>query len=109
MSASHSTRRQAGVRLEKSWKTACRLAQTDHAFFHDLRRTTLTNMMEAGFTEKEVMEISGHKTGSVFDHHCIVSERWLKQLGERLETHLEFQESETLESDAGIRQKLRSQ
>jgi hypothetical protein len=26
------------------WKTACRLAQTDHAFFHDLRRTTLTKL-----------------------------------------------------------------
>jgi integrase len=66
----------------------CALAGVDNTLFHDLRRTALTNMIEAGFSEKEAMEISGHKTRSVFDRYHIVSDRRLKQLGERLEAHL---------------------
>lgn len=68
---------------EKSWATAVALAGADEALFHDLRRTALTNMIEAGFSEKEAMEISGHKTRAVFDRYHIVSERRLNQLGER--------------------------
>jgi len=72
----------------KSWFTACALAGADEALFHDLRRTALTNMIEAGFSEKEAMEISGHKTRAVFDRYHIVSDRRLKQLGERMEAHM---------------------
>jgi hypothetical protein len=61
-------------------------------------------MIEAGFTEKEAMEISGHKTRSVFDRYHIVSERRFKQLAERLEGHLKTKDSEVLGSDAGLRQ-----
>jgi integrase len=79
---------------EKSWKTACALAEVDNTLFHDLRRTALTNMIEAGFSEKEAMEISGHKTRSVFDRYHIVSDRRLKQLGERLGAHLRRKDEE---------------
>lgn len=81
---------------EKSWKTACGLARVDNALFHDLRRTALTNMIEAGFSEKEAMEVSGHKTRSVFDRYHIVSERRLRQLGQRLETHMRQMDEESL-------------
>ncbi|HMF77364.1 MAG TPA: tyrosine-type recombinase/integrase [Bryobacteraceae bacterium] len=66
-----------GKDWEKSWKTACTLAGIDTALFHDLRRTALTKMIEAGFSEKEAMEISGHKTRDVFDRYHIVSEQEL--------------------------------
>jgi integrase len=89
---------------EKSWKTACELAQVDDALFHDLRRTALTNMIEAGFSEKEAMEISGHKTRHVFDRYHIVSPRRLKQLAERLENYLHDKEQEILGTDSGHRQ-----
>jgi integrase len=79
---------------KKSWKAACALAKVDHALFHDLRRTAVTNMIEAGFSEKEAMEISGHKTRAVFDRYHIVSQRRLKQLGERMEAHLRSKEKE---------------
>jgi hypothetical protein len=38
---------------DKSWATACTPAGVPDALFHDLRRTALTNMIEAGFSEKE--------------------------------------------------------
>ncbi len=52
-------------------------------------------MIEAGFSEKEAMEISGHKTRAVFDRYYIVSERRLNQLGERMENHVRQKNEET--------------
>ncbi len=93
------------VDWEKAWKSARKLAGIDRSLFHDLRRTALTNMIEAGLSEKEAMEISGHKTRYVFDRYHIVSERRMRQLSGRLETHLEAQKLESLGTDTGHRQK----
>jgi hypothetical protein len=80
---------------EKSRKTACALAKIDESLlFPALRRTALTNMIEAGFSEKEAMEISGHKTRAVFDRYHIVSQRRLNQLGERMEGHMRQKEQD---------------
>jgi len=88
---------------EKSWRGACDEAKIPGTLFHDLRRTALTNMIEAGFSEKEAMEISGHKTRAVFDRYHIVSERRLKQLAVKLEEHLKSKEV-PVESGDRIRQ-----
>jgi integrase len=78
---------------EKAWSTARKAAGVPEALFHDLRRTALTNMIEAGFSEKEAMEISGHKTRAVFDRYHIVSETRLKQLAAKLEQHMQTKEA----------------
>ncbi len=79
---------------EKAWATACKAAGVSGALFHDLRRTALTNMIEAGLSEKEAMEISGHKTRAVFDRYHIVSERRLKEMAGKLEVHLKAKDDD---------------
>jgi len=60
-------------------------------------------MIEAGFSGKEAMTISGHKTRSVFDRYHIVSSRRLKELGKKMEAHL------TTLDGSGARQNLEVQ
>jgi len=62
----------AGERVRsfaKSWKTLCQQAGLDAIRPHDLRRSAVTNLLEDGFTPKEAMEITGHRTLSVFTRY----------------------------------------
>src|SRR5215813_7176086 len=53
----------------KSWKTLCAQAGLPAIRPHDLRRSAVTNLLEDGFTPKEAMEITGHRTLSVFTRY----------------------------------------
>lgn len=73
--------------FRKSWQTARVKAGVPDLLFHDLRRTAVRNMMDAGLSEHEAMTISGHLTDSMFRRYDIIDSRRLAVSGRKLDAH----------------------
>jgi integrase len=59
--------------FEHQWRRACDAAKLPGKLFHDLRRTAARDMMRAGAPESFVMQITGHRTTSMFRRYNIVT------------------------------------
>lgn len=57
----------------KSWETACKAAGRPGTMIHDLRRSAVRNLEQAGVPRSVAMRITGHKTENVYRRYAIVS------------------------------------
>jgi integrase len=87
--------------FRKAWKTACvtaglgRFIKADKGkkkyesiIVHDLRRSCVRHLIQAGDGEKLAMQLTRHKTRSVFDRYNIVSGADLQEASERHQAYL---------------------
>ena len=69
----------------KMLRRACARAGYEGIWFHDLRRSFVTNARRSGVPESVVMKLSGHRTRSVFDRYNIIDEGDLKAAVDRID------------------------
>ena len=67
------------------FRTACTEAGCPGRVLHDFRRTAVRNLVRAGIPERVAMQMTGHKTRSVFERYDIVSAGDLRDAAKRLD------------------------
>jgi len=60
--------------FDRCWKTSCAHAGLGHTLFCDLRRSAVRNMERAGVPRSVAMQLTGHKTESIYRRYAITNE-----------------------------------
>jgi len=71
--------------FRKAWATACRCAGVAGRLRHDLRRTAVRNMEQAGVPRSVATKLTGHRTEAVYRRYAIVSPADLQAAAVRLD------------------------
>ncbi len=75
------------VNIRKKFKRALKKAELpENTWFHDQRRSFITNARRRGVDESTVMSMSGHKTRSAFERYNIVEEHDQENAVEKIES-----------------------
>jgi integrase len=68
-----------------AWRSACEKTGCPGMIPHDFRRTAVRDKVRVGISERVAMQMTGHKTRSVFDRYNIVSEGDLDDAARKLD------------------------
>jgi len=73
------------IEIRDKFAAACKAAGFSGVWFHDLRRSFVTNTRRIGVPESVVMRMSGHKTRAVFDRYNVVEAEDSREAVRRIE------------------------
>lgn len=76
------------LNIRRAWELACTRAGVPEMLFHDLRRTAARNLRRAGVPETVIMQITGHKTPSIFRRYNIIDTEDMREAGKKGSTFL---------------------
>jgi integrase len=74
--------------------------------FHDLRRSAVRNLTQAGVPRSLAMRISGHKTESVFERYNISTQSDLQDAGAAVEVYLAKKRAESKKAPSPMKKRL---
>ena len=77
------------VDVRKAWRTAVKKAGVPGLLWHDLRRSAVKNMDEAGVSRDAAMSITGHKTQAMYSRYNIVDTKRVRQALEQTQVYRE--------------------